>query len=80
VLRFHSSEPGSLSIALRRGTSGRLRKLTRTVGAGPGRVALSGRLGRKRMAAGRYRLTVTVRDAAGNRSQPVRLAFKILRG
>jgi hypothetical protein len=31
------------------------------------------------MPTGRYRLTLSARDAAGNRSQPVRLTFTIVR-
>ena len=61
-----------------RGRHGRRRlrragRLTRTIGAGPARIALSGRVGRRAMRAGRYRLTLQVRDAAGNLSRPVRL-------
>jgi hypothetical protein len=54
--------------------------LTRRIAAGPGRVALSGRIGRKRMRAGRYRMKLVARDAAGNRSRPVRLRFRVVRG
>jgi Tol biopolymer transport system component len=54
--------------------------LTRSVKAGNGRVALSGRIGKRRMAAGRYRLTLTARDAAGNVSKPVRRSFTIVPG
>jgi hypothetical protein len=32
------------------------------------------------MATGRYRLTLTARDAAGNRSRPVQLTFTIVKG
>ena len=58
----------------------RVATLTRVIETGSGRVALSGRLGSRRMAAGSYRLTLTVRDAAGNVSKPVRLSFSILAG
>jgi Tol biopolymer transport system component len=54
--------------------------LTRTIKAGPGRVALTGRIGRRRMAAGRYRLTLTARDAAGNTSKATRRNFSIVPG
>jgi Tol biopolymer transport system component len=54
--------------------------LTRHAGAGKGRVALSGRIGRRKMAPGRYRLTLTARDAAGNLSKPVRRGFTIVPG
>jgi Tol biopolymer transport system component len=85
VLRFRSSEAGTASVTFSRELRGgrvRVRKagrLTRTIAAGPARVALSGRLGRRPMRAGRYRLTLQVRDAAGNRSAPVRLRFRVAR-
>ena len=47
--------------------------------AGSARIALSGRVGRRAMRAGRYRLTLQVRDAAGNVSRPVRLSFRVAR-
>ena len=43
------------------------------------RIALSGRVGRRAMRVGRYRLTLQVRDAAGNVSRPVRLSFRVAR-
>jgi Tol biopolymer transport system component len=87
VLRFRSSEAGSASVAFSREVRGRrgrvhLRtagRLTRTIAEGPARVVLSGRLGRRPMRAGRYRLTLQVRDAAGNVSRPVRLKFRVAR-
>jgi hypothetical protein len=42
-------------------------------------VAFSGRLGRRRLAAGRYRALLSATDAAGNRNRPARLAFRIAR-
>ena len=53
--------------------------VTRAISAGPGRVALSGRLGRRRLPAGAYRLTLRARDAAGNRSRELRLRFTVVR-
>jgi Tol biopolymer transport system component len=87
VLRFRSSEGGTASVAFSRevrGRRGRLRlrkagRLTRTIGAGSARVVLSGRLGRRPMRTGRYRLTLRVRDAAGNVSRPARLKFRVAR-
>ncbi len=87
VLRFRSSEAGTASLTFSRtvrGRHGRVKlrragRLTRTIAAGPARVALSGRLGRRAMRAGRYRLTLQVRDSAGNVSRPVRLSFRVLR-
>jgi hypothetical protein len=83
-LSFRSTEAGVLSVSFERIVPGRRPRragaLTRRIKAGPGRVALSGRLDRKRMKAGRYRLTLTARDRAGNRSRPVVLSFTVLGG
>jgi hypothetical protein len=84
VLRFSSSEAGRLSIEIERvrrgGKARHTATLTRTIAAGPGRVALSGRIARKPMAPGRYRLTVTASDAAGNVSAATRRQFAVLAG
>jgi hypothetical protein len=84
MLRFSSSEAGTLSVQvdlLRRGKKpARIATLTRAIGAGPGSVALSGRIGARRMKPGSYRLTLTARDAAGNSSQATRRTFTVLAG
>jgi hypothetical protein len=51
--------------------------VTRRIGAGPGRVRLRGRIGRRTLARGRYRLRVTALDAAGNRSAPRARLFAV---
>jgi Tol biopolymer transport system component len=87
VLRFRSTEAGAASVTFSRivrGRAGRTRarragRITRRVAAGQVRIALSGRLGRRPMRAGRYRLTLQMRDAAGNVSRPVRLKFRVAR-
>jgi len=58
----------------------RVSTLTRAIQAGPGSLALSGRIAAKRMAPGSYRLTLTARDAAGNSSKPTSRTFRILAG
>jgi hypothetical protein len=40
---------------------------------------LSGRVGRRALTPGAYRLEVTATDAAGNRSRPVTASFRIAR-
>jgi hypothetical protein len=84
VLSFRSSEAGTLRItferALPRKRFRRAGTLTRRIKAGVGKVALSGRLGRKAMAAGSYRATLVATDAAGNRSKPVVVKFTIVKG
>ena len=53
--------------------------LTRRVAAGETRVAFSGRLGRKALKPGAYRAVLVARDAAGNRSSPALLRFRVVR-
>jgi hypothetical protein len=86
LLRFSSSEAGSLSIAISRARGAKpggarpFATLTRSISAGPGRVRLSGSIGKRRLRPGSYRLAITARDAAGNVSRVVRLAFTVLPG
>ena len=58
----------------------RVGTLTRTIKAGSGRVTLSGKLGKRRLTPGSYRLTVRERDAAGNLSKAVIRTFTIVAG
>ncbi len=53
--------------------------LRRTGKAGRRRVRFSGRIGRKRLRPGVYRLTITVRDTAGNAGRPRKLLFRIVK-
>ncbi len=53
--------------------------LVRQVRAGAVKIAFSGRLGGRRLALGRHRLTITARDAAGNTSRSVSVRFTIVR-
>lgn len=83
VLRFVSSEAGTLSIRIervRRGSRARSHvfTLTSAIAAGPGRVALSGRIGARPLKPSTYRLTLVVRDAAGNSSKPTVRTVTIL--
>ena len=79
LLRFSSSEVGTLSLAIARARKGAkpIATFTRSISAGRGRVPLSGRIGNKPLRPGRYMLTLSARDAAGNSSKSVRLAFAI---
>jgi hypothetical protein len=86
VLKFTSSEAGELSISIAPPKKQKDKKakpilLTRKIAAGPGRVAISGRIAKKPLPPGRYQVSLTATDAAGNASkQSVGLAFTILRG
>ncbi len=53
--------------------------LTRAQVSGTVSVAFSGRLGRKALRPGAYRLTVEARDGAGAVAQPRRITFTVLR-
>ena len=53
---------------------------THAGGAGANSLRFSGRLARKPLRPGRYRLVGTARDAAGNVSKTVRTSFRIVRG
>lgn len=52
----------------------------RNQASGKQTVRFSGRIGRRALRRGRYRATIRATDAAGNRSRPKRLRFKVVRG
>jgi hypothetical protein len=54
--------------------------LRRRASAGLNRVRFSGRLGRRALRVGRYRAVLVAVDAAGNRSRPARVGFRVVRG
>jgi len=53
--------------------------LRRTAPAGSKRVPFSGRLRRRALHLGRHRAVLVAVDAAGNRSRPRRVGFKVVR-
>ncbi|PTL58218.1 calcium-binding protein [Paraconexibacter algicola] len=55
-------------------TAGTLR---RTATAGPSTYTFTGRIGRRALPRGSYRLTAVAQDAAGNRSAPIATTFRI---
>jgi Tol biopolymer transport system component len=54
-------------------------RLVRSGRVGPNTVSFSGRIGRRALATGRYRVTLVAMDAAGNRSRPARVLLRIVR-
>ncbi len=54
--------------------------LARSIDAGPGSVALSGRVRAGPLEPGSYRVTLSARDTAGNGSAPAARTFTILAG
>jgi len=90
VIGYTLSEPAttSLRIERRRVVRRKGRKVTRyrkavtlkrAGKAGGRRVKFSGRVGRKRLAPGVYRVVLTPRDTAGNLGKPRKLLFRIVR-
>jgi Ca2+-binding RTX toxin-like protein len=81
--RFSLSERAAVTLRLERRVHGRwvrMRgRLTHAGVAGRNRVVLRGRLARRALAEGRYRLVARATDAAGNRSAPRRAGFQIIR-
>ena len=59
-------------------TSGKLTR--RNQPAGTDTVKFSGRIGRRALAPGSYRATITATDAAGNKSKPRTARFRIVKG
>jgi hypothetical protein len=83
VVRFALDEPAAVRLTVQRRRGGRpLRHgvMRRAGVVGRNRVPFTGRLRGRALAPGRYRLTVRARDAAGLRSAPVRVRFRIKAG
>ena len=83
VLRLASTESGRLTITVERmrGTSARkIGTLVAPIKAGPSNVLLSGKIGKRRLSRGRYRLTITVQDPLGAVSDPATVRFTVLPG
>jgi len=51
---------------------------TRRGAAGRNRLTIAGKIGRRMIPAGRYRITILARDAAGNVSKPVKVTTDVL--
>jgi len=83
VIRWRQSEDGRATIRFARRVNGRFRTLRRRMRfqstAGSHRLRFRGRFDLKHpLKPGRYRMTMTVRDAAGNVSLPDRVRFRLL--
>jgi hypothetical protein len=84
VIRWSQSEAGTDTIRFERRVKGRWRKVRRKMRfqatAGNHKLRFRGRFDLKHpLKPGRYRMTLTARDAAGNVSSPDRVRFKLLR-
>jgi streptogramin lyase len=84
VIRWSQSEPGRNTIVFHRRVRGRWRLVPRRrmsfdSTAGDHRLRFRGRVSLKKpLRPGRYRMTMTARDAAGNASTPDRVRFRLL--
>jgi len=90
-IRFDRTLPGRRTargrcVSPRRARHGRRCTRLRTIGTqtragvpGGNSLTVGGKLGRRTIPAGRYRLTITATDAAGNASAPVRKALTVKR-
>jgi hypothetical protein len=75
---FSLSEDARTRIAIARKRTRIVLTRSRTK-RGVNRVAFSGRIGRRKLKPGVYRATLVATDAAGNRSKPKRLTFRVVR-
>jgi hypothetical protein len=73
AFRYALSEPATVTIVIRRGHR-RVRTLHRAVPAGTSRTRVP-----RRLRTGRYRARLEAVDAAGNRSKPARVRFRVKR-
>jgi hypothetical protein len=79
AFRFALSEPADVRIVIRRRGRriGAIGRADRPLGAN--RIRFSGRLRGRALKPGRYVAVLSATDAAGNRSAPVRVRFRVLR-
>jgi hypothetical protein len=81
VVRFKLSEAAKVTLTVQRLVKKRFKgagTLRRALPAGAARVKFSGRIGKRKLAAGKYRVRLLATDAAGNRSAVKTLPFTIV--
>jgi hypothetical protein len=84
--RYSVTEQARVTLKIQRRLRGRraryrtVGKLSRTARQGANRTRFTGRLGRRALRPGRYRVRITATDAAGNRSTARATRFRIARG
>ena len=87
-VRFERKLPGRRKAGRcakpRRGSRGRrcvrfasLGSQSRSAVRGANRLAIGGKLGKRTLPAGEYRLTIVATDAAGNASKPIRRTLRV---
>ena len=78
-LRYALSEPATVAITIERQRSGKgAGTLTRAGTAGPNAMPFTGRVGRRELRPGSYRMRVVATDAAGNASTPATVRFRVV--
>jgi hypothetical protein len=81
TIRYSLSEPAAVTLRVERKVGRRFKSagtLKQAGRAGANRKAFTGRIGRKVLRAGTYRLVLTAVDAAGNRSTAKPRSFRIV--
>jgi subtilisin-like proprotein convertase family protein len=83
TIRYSLSEPSAVRLRFQRAVAGRrwveAGVLRRRAAAGANRVGFSGRIGRRALRPGAYRLLVIATDVAGNRGAARPRAFRVVR-
>ena len=80
TFRYTLSEPATVTVAIQRSRGRRWVKaatLQRAGRLGANRLRFSGRVGRRKLAPGRYRAVFTATDTGGNRSSGARIGFRV---
>lgn len=83
-LRFALSEAATVRLDIERHSVGRaarwrrVGRITLTGGPGSNTIPFSGRLDRRPLVPGRYRVVVRARDTAGNPARPARVTFSVV--
>jgi hypothetical protein len=76
--RYILSENAKVTVKVVRRNGRSAGKLVRTGNKGANTLKFSGRIGRRALKRGRYRAVITATDAAGNRSTPRRVNFRVV--
>ena len=76
--RYTLSETAKVTVRIKRRNGRSAGKLVRTAKKGANRLKFSGRIGRRALKRGRYLAVITATDAAGNRSAPRRVKFRVV--
>jgi hypothetical protein len=76
--RYTLSEDAKVTVRIVRRNGRSAGKLMRTAKKGANTVKFSGRIGRRALKRGRYRAVIVATDAAGNRSAPRRVKFRVV--